>query len=103
MIFGGNTPTGDFGGAEVQVASSGTTSLSNSGENIYFKTSAQDTILHIDYAGDFTGESINLNPDLAGSSYFGHTNLDTLDFSPFSPGTDIFGNPFFSQTVSIEQ
>lgn len=103
VIFGGNTPTGDFGGAEVQVASSGTTSLSNSGENIYFKTSAQDTILHIDYAGDFTGESINLNPDLAGSSYFGHTNLDTLDFSPFSPGTDIFGNPFFSQTVSIEQ
>lgn len=94
VIFGGNTPTGDFGGAEVQVASSGLISLSNSGENIYFKTSAQDTILHVDYDGGFTGESINLNPDLTGTSYSAHTSVDTVDNSVFSPGTTIFGNPF---------
>ncbi len=102
VIFGGDTPTGDFGGAEVQVASSGSMSLSNSGENIYFKTSAQDTILHIDFPGGFTGESINLTPDLIGSTYVAHSSADTVDHSVFSPGADIFGNPFFSNQVSTE-
>jgi hypothetical protein len=101
VIFGGNTPVGDFGGAEVQVATSGSISLSNSGENIYFKTSAQDTILYIRYDGGFTGVSINLNPDITGSIYLDHSTIDTVDFSVFSPGTDIYMVTLFTHKLFL--
>ena len=96
LLFGGNTPTGDFGGANVQVASSGSLNLSNSGESIYLKTDAQDTVIYVNYPGGYEGESITLSPDLTGTSYTAHTTADSDDNSVYSPGTKINGDPFLT-------
>lgn len=93
VVFGG-TPTGDYGGANVQTSSTGSMSLSNSGEKIYLRTPARDIITFVDFSGDESGESLTLNPDITGDSLYAHSTADTDDNSLFSPGTKINGDPF---------
>ncbi|MEQ9265852.1 MAG: lamin tail domain-containing protein [Balneolaceae bacterium] len=93
VVFGG-TPTGDYGGANVQTSSTGSVSLSNSGEKIYLRTPARDIVTFVDFPGDESGESLTLNPDVTGDSLYAHTTADTDDNSIFSPGTKINGDPF---------
>lgn len=93
VVFGG-TPTGDYGGANVQTSSTGSVNLSNSGEKIYLRTPARDIITFVDFPGDESGESLTLNPDITGDSLYAHSTADTDDNSLFSPGTKINGDPF---------
>lgn len=93
VVFGG-TPTGDYGGSNVQTSSTGALSLSNGGEKIYLRTPARDIITFVDFPGDESGESLTLNPDITGDSLYAHTTADTDDNSLFSPGTKINGDPF---------
>tara|TARA_R110002050_G_scaffold12401_11_gene40860 strand:- start:66461 stop:69268 length:2808 start_codon:yes stop_codon:yes gene_type:complete len=94
LVFGQNSFEGSFGGATVQAASTNALSLSNSGENIYIKSPANDIITMLDYPGDVSGESITLNPDITGTTYIAHSTADVDDGSFFSPGTKINGDPF---------
>ncbi len=94
LVFGRDTFVGDFGGADVQAASSETLSLNNSGDKLNIKTPANDVITYLEYPGDISGESLTLNPDITGDSLYAHSDADTDDASLFSPGTKINGDPF---------
>lgn len=94
LVFGRDTFVGDFGGADVQAASTEALSLNNSGDKLNIKTPANDVITYLEYPGDISGESLTLNPDITGDSLYAHSDADTDDASLFSPGTKINGDPF---------
>ena len=94
LVFGNSSFVGDFGGANVQGASTDALSLNNSGDKLYIKTPANDVITYLEYPGDISGESLTLFPDISGDSLYAHSNADTADASLFSPGTKINGDSF---------
>ena len=98
VIFGGGTPTGDFGNSEVQTASSGSVGLSNSGETIEVKDGSSNTLIYYEYGGA-SDQSETRSPDLTGD-FADHSSADTDDASLFSPGTRIDGSTF-QPTVEI--
>jgi len=91
VIFGGGTPTGDFGNSKVQTSSSGSIGLSNSGEIIEVKNGS-NTLINYEYSGA-SDQSETRNPDLTGS-FADHSTADTDDGSLFSPGTRLDGSTF---------
>lgn len=95
VLFGGGIPTGDFGGAIVQVASSGSLGLNNGGDNIFLKSGGAE-ILNISYGGDANDEqSLTLDADLVGT-YTKHSLATGSGGTLFSPGTMIDGTPFIT-------
>ena len=94
VVFGGGNPSGTFSGAIVQVASFGSTSFNNVGDNIKIKTPDDRTVINVTYRSEGgNNESITLSPDLTGT-FTGHSTADTDDASLFSPGTMIDGTAF---------
>lgn len=92
IIFGGGTPTGDFGGAIIQTT--GSLSLNNTGDDIILKNGAGLEVLSYTYGSEANNDvSITRSPDLTGN-FSDHTSADTEDGSAFSPGTRIDGFPF---------
>ncbi|MGN8225884.1 lamin tail domain-containing protein [Gracilimonas sp. BCB1] len=97
VIFGGGTPTGDFGNSFVDSTSS--LGLNNSGETITLKNGSGIEIISLTYGSEANSdESITRNPDLTGS-FAQHETADTKDASSFSPGTRIDGTYFQPSTV----
>lgn len=94
VIFGGGSPTGVFGGAIVQTASTGTLSLNNSGDSITI-TDEPSPIASISY-GSIAGslQSITLDPDLYGTGYVRHSTATSSGGALFSPGTMMNGTLF---------
>lgn len=90
VVFGGGTPTGDFGGALVQTTSS--LSLNNSGDDVILKNDSGVEIINIHYSGA-SNQSETRSPDITGT-FTDHTIVDTDNGSSFSPGTRIGGFPF---------
>ncbi|MTI88088.1 MAG: T9SS type A sorting domain-containing protein [Balneolaceae bacterium] len=90
VIFGGGTPTGDFGGSIVQTTSS--LGLNNGGEQITVKDDEGNTLIEYTYSGA-SDQSETRNPDLTGS-FADHETADTDDASSFSPGTRLDGTHF---------
>lgn len=103
VVFGGGTPTGDFGTAIVHTASDGQLNLTNSGDVVTLTTDNDDFVLELnssqlesDLSIDFgSDESITRNPDITGD-YVLHTtaNSDLV----YSPGLKVDG-----ETLSIEE
>jgi hypothetical protein len=98
VVFGGGTPTGSFGTAIVQTASSGDLNLTNSGDDIIVKNSSGLTVIDFD-SDDLSlnfgdNQSITRSPDITGD-YVLHTdaNADLV----FSPGLQVDGT-----TLSIQ-
>ncbi|MDG1209051.1 MAG: ExeM/NucH family extracellular endonuclease [Paracoccaceae bacterium] len=96
VVFGGGTPTGDFGGAQVVTASSGGLGLNNGGDTITLATADGDVIQELAY-GSEAGQDVSLtrDPDLTGE-FVQHDGATGADGAVFSPGMTIGGAPFLA-------
>lgn len=94
VVFGGDTPTGDFGGAIVQTTS--TLSFANGGDNIILKDNNGVVIINLSYGSAGleadNDQSLTRNPDLTGN-FTAHSSADPGG-SDFSPGTRVDGFAF---------
>lgn len=92
VIFGGGTPTGDFGNALVQTATSGRMNLNNAGDLFRLTDAEGLLVLQFDIAplSNNPNESYTRVPDLTGA-YEQHSDSTKV---LFSPGTRIDGSPF---------
>ncbi|MEO9887001.1 MAG: lamin tail domain-containing protein, partial [Balneola sp.] len=94
VVFGGGTPTGDFGGSLTFTATSGKFELNNSGDDVVLKNNSGTTIKSVTYGSEGgSDESLTRSPDLTGS-FAQHETADTDDASSFSPGTKLDGTSF---------
>ena len=96
VVFGGGTPTGEFGFTIVQTASSGTLGLNNSGDTITLNDGAIDQAIASYGSQGGDNQSLVLNPELSGSSYVKHS---TVAATRFSPGTLTNGSNFVGCSV----
>jgi len=100
IVFGGGRPRGPFGNASnnglVFTASSGSLSLSNSGDQIAL-TDADglrvDKVIYTAVEGG-AGRALNRGPDVIGAQFVAHTALSKSDDKLFSPGTRVDGALF---------
>jgi len=93
VVFGGSTPTGEFGASLVQTASSGALGLNNGGDTITLSDGVID--LTVSYGGNGgNNQSLTLEPDVTGASYVEHTNASDAGGALFSPGTQAGGSQF---------
>jgi hypothetical protein len=93
IVFGGGTPTGTFGNAVVQTASSGTLGLGNSGDTILLFDSFGTLVTGYAYGTEGGNDtSLTRSPDITGADPL----VQHLTVSPlrFSPGTMIDGAAF---------
>jgi hypothetical protein len=113
VLFGGGTPTGDFGAAIVQTASEDLDpaddninpelNLSNSGDIITVKNTMD--VVALVYSSSITGishsqnQSVTRNPDLTGSFAL-HTDANAS--LAFSPGSKIDGTTLSTAEIGIE-
>lgn len=74
VVFGGGSPLGAFGGAEVQLASGGALGLNNGGDTLTLTDGATITVT-ASYGGEGgNNQSLNLDPDVTGvPPYVQHT------------------------------
>ena len=96
VVFGGGTPTGTFGGAVVQTATTGSLSLNNGGDGAILQDGATEIGSFFFGTGDCVGsqdQSVTLDPDLTGTCQV-HTQATGSGGSLFSPGTHVDGSPF---------
>lgn len=92
VVFGGGTPTGSFGGAPVQVASTGSLILNDSGDTVSVNAGA--TVLATEtYPGATTNVSFTHDPDGQAGTLELH-NTATGSTGNFSPGTKVDGTSF---------
>ncbi len=93
VVFGGGTPTGTFGDAVVQVASTGSLGLNNGGDSVILNDGVADA-LNVTYPAAGNNQSITLDPDITGGSYVDHSGATGSGGTLFSPGTMIDGSQF---------
>lgn len=95
VVFGGGTPTGNFGGAIVQTASSGQLNMSNAGDFVTLADQDGNAVLTFDVEplSNNPDESYTRNPDLSGE-FEQHAEIDAANGALFSPGTKLDGNSF---------
>ena len=95
VLFGGGTPTGNFGGAIVQTASEGLLNMNNSGDFVTLKDAAGNVVLTFDVEPLSNGpnESYTRNPDLTGE-FEQHAGIAEANGLLFSPGTKLDGSSF---------
>lgn len=96
VLFGGGNPTGDFGGAIVQIASEGSNiNMNNAGDLLTFANSDGNTVLTFDVEplSNNPNESYSRNPDLTGE-FEQHAGIPEANGALFSPGTRTDGSSF---------
>lgn len=94
VVFGGGTPTGGFGGATVQVASSGALGLNNGGDSVVLNDGANDRAMAVYGAEGGNNQSLTLDPDVSGAAFVQHTAANGAAGALFSAGTRVNGNAF---------
>ncbi|MEN3335478.1 MAG: large repetitive protein [Blastocatellia bacterium] len=100
IVFGGGTPTGDFGNAHanglVFTTGSGGLSLNNGGDTISLLDAASQTIESITFTSTEgnANQSINRNPEIFGTTFVTHTSIPGAGGRLFSPGAQVNGAPF---------
>jgi hypothetical protein len=95
VVFGGGTPMGNFGGAIVQIASSGQINISNAGDIITLQDANGTVVLTLDMEplSDNPDESYTRNPDVFGD-FVQHSSIEISNGTLFSPGRKINGTSF---------
>lgn len=95
VVFGGGTPTGSFGGALVQTASSGQINLNNAGDLLTLKDAQGNTIRTFDVTplSDNPNEAYTRSPDITGD-FLQHSTIPEAAGRLFSPGTRLNGTNF---------
>jgi Lamin Tail Domain/IPT/TIG domain len=102
VIFGGGTPTGSFGNAQVNglvfTTGSGGLSLNNGGDTISLLDAANQVIEAITFTSAEGGanQSLNRNPEIFGTIFATHTSIPGAGGRLFSPGARVGGTPFTS-------
>ena len=100
VVFGGGTPTGEFGNVMVQTASTGSLGLNNGGDTVTLNDTMTDleSVTYGAEGGD--NQSITLDPDLTGTPpYVKHSVAMGSGGTLFSPGTKVDGVTFFGCPV----
>jgi hypothetical protein len=100
VIFGGGTPSGEFGNARVNgLIFTATLSLNNASDSIIIKDNTGIEIGRHDYPppDSDTNQSITRSPDIAGD-FVEHSTAAGSNGRLFSPGTMITGSAF---TISL--
>lgn len=95
VVFGGGTPMGAFGGAQVETASSGQLNLTNSGDLVTVTNEAGEVVITFDING-LSGnpdESYTRSPDITGE-FVQHASVGDANGALFSPGTKTNGSAF---------
>jgi hypothetical protein len=93
IVFGGGTPTGTFGNAQVQTASGGQLNLNNAGDILTLRDKTGVKIAEFDING-LSGnpdESYSRNPDLKGN-FQRHGTIPAATGALFSPGLKVDGS-----------
>lgn len=95
VVFGGGTPTENFGGAIIQTASSGQLNINNSDDFVTVQDNNGNVILTFDVEAlsNNPDESYTRNPDLTGE-FEQHSTITEADGALFSPGTKLDGSLF---------
>ena len=97
LLFGGGTPSGSFGGAQVATSTTGNMNLTNGGDKIIILDTNGNVFLSFDTATDGAGldfgadQSVTRSPDLTGM-FMLHTTVGNM--ATFSPGLKSDGTPF---------
>ncbi|MEW6209989.1 MAG: lamin tail domain-containing protein [Acidobacteriota bacterium] len=97
VVFGGGTPTGDFGNAAInKLVFKAPLSLDNTSGKIIVRDSMGDEVVSHDYPPPASNvkESLTRSPDITGSMFIKHSLADGSGGSFFSPGTKTDGSPF---------
>jgi hypothetical protein len=95
VVFGGGNPTGAFGGAIVQTASTGLLSFNRGGDVITVRDNQGQAIgvFDINLFIERAASSYSRNPDVKGEFEL-HERIPEAGGALFSPGTQINGTPF---------
>lgn len=95
VLFGGGTPTGTFGGATFQTASTGSINMSNNGDLVTMRDTNGNVVVTFDVEplSNNPNESYTRNPDLTGD-FVQHASVTEANGALFSPGTKLDGSSF---------
>ena len=102
VLFGGGDPTGAFGNAIIQTATSGKLNMNNAGDFVTLYNTNGEVVLTFDIEpfSDNPNESytryldLNTEPDADGNLFYQHASLTESSGTLFSPGTKIDGTNF---------
>ena len=102
ILFGGGNPTGTFGNATVQTATTGLLNMNNAGDFVTLQNNNGEVVLTFDIEplSNNPDESysrypdLNTEPDSDGNLFFQHASLSESSGTLFSPGTRIDGTNF---------
>lgn len=95
VVFGGGTPTGSFGGAQVQTATEGQLNLNNAGDVLTLRDN-QGNVLAVFDINPLSGnpdEAYTRSPDITGD-FERHSSIPAAQGALFSPGVKLDGSPF---------
>ena len=106
VVFGGGTPTGDFGNAAanglVFTASTGTLSLNNAGDTVTLADDSSATVQTETYNGaGGDDQSLVRDPDFSNAPFVKHSLAGGSGGSLYSPGTRINGQVFTLQSGAL--
>lgn len=95
VVFGGGTPTGNFGNALIQVATNGQINITNSGDVVTVKDANGNEVIVLDIASLSSNpdEAYTRNPDISGD-YVQHSTVSEANGALFSPGKKVDGSSF---------
>lgn len=100
VIFGGGTPTGIFGDAIVQTASTNTLGLNNDVDQVKLNNGMVDVAIYIYGSEAGADQSITRDPDITGPEpLIRHTLAAGSGGALFSPGTQVNGTKFPGSTL----
>jgi len=96
VLFGGGTPTGDFGGAIVQTSSESVINMTNAGDFVTLADPMGNPVLTFDIEplSNNPNESYTRNPDLTGDFVQHDQDIPEANGALFSPGTKLDGSNF---------
>ena len=102
VLFGGGNPTGAFGNAIVQTATTGLLNMNNAGDFVTLYSNNGEVVLTFDIEplSNNPDESysrypdLNTEPDSEGNLFYQHASLSESLGTLFSPGTKIDGTNF---------
>ena len=95
VVFGGGNPTGTFGNAIIQTASTGSINMNNAGDIVTVKTNAGTTILTFDINGlsGNPNEAFTRFQDIYGN-FERYSNIPEANGAIHTPGRKVNGTSF---------
>lgn len=95
VVFAGGNPTGTFGDALVETASTGQLGLNNTGDRVALNNGSDDVAIYIYGSEANTDQSVTRDPDITGPEpLIRHTLATGSSGALFSPGTQVNGMKF---------